>query len=126
MENYIDDEFSIKLEDGIVFIEFFFEHGTWEIVDRGIKKRIELCAGNSYPMVSDVRSMKTSTREGRQRMSDPDSGEGVIAGAVIINSKVQQVIYNLFAAIYKAPTQVKVFTNKEDAIAWVQQFKQNV
>jgi hypothetical protein len=123
MESYIDEEFSIKIEDGIVYIEFFFEHGTWEIVDRGIKKRIEMTKGKAYPMLSDVRSMKTSTREGRQRMSDPDSGEGVIAGAVIINSKVQKVIYNLFQAIYKAPTQVKLFNNKEEAVEWVKQFK---
>jgi hypothetical protein len=124
MESYIDDEFSIKIEDGIVYIEFFFEHGTWEIVDRGIKKRNEMTKGKAYPMLSDVRSMKTSTREGRQRMSDPDSGEGVIAGAVIINSKVQQVIYNLFQAIYKAPTQVRLFTNKDEAVEWIKQFKQ--
>ncbi len=124
MESYIDDEFSIKIEDGIVYIEFFFEHGTYEIVDRGIKKRIEMTKGKAYPMLSDVRSMKTSTREGRQRMSEPDSGEGVIAGAVVINSKVQQVIYNLFQAIYKAPTQVRLFTNKDEAIEWIKQFKQ--
>ena len=123
MESYIDEEFSIKIEDGIVYIEFFIEHGTYEFVDRGIKKRIELTKGKAYPMVSDVRSMKTSTREGRQRMSEPDSGEGVIAGAVIINSKVQKVIYNLFQAIYKAPTQVKLFNNKEEAVEWVKQFK---
>jgi hypothetical protein len=123
MGSCIDEEFSIKIEDGIVYIEFFIEHGTYEFVDRGIKKRIELTNGKAYPMVSDVRSMKTSTREGRQRMSEPDSGEGVIAGAVIINSKVQKVIYNLFQAIYKAPTQVKLFNNKEEAVEWVKQFK---
>lgn len=123
MESYVDEEFSIKIEDGIVFIEFFLDHGDFDFAEKGIKKRIEITAGRKFPMVSDMRKMKTTTREGRQRMAQPDAGEGVTAVAIIVNSKVQQVIYNLFAAIYKAPAPARVFTNKEEAIAWVTQFK---
>ena len=123
MESYIDEDFSIKIEDGIVFIEFFREHGDLQFAEKGIMKRIEITQGRKFPIVSDMRIMKTTTREGRQRMAQPDAGAGVTAVAIIVNSKVQQVIYNLFAAIYKAPAPARVFTSKESAVQWIQQFK---
>ncbi len=122
MLNYSDEDFSMNIENDIVFINFFTEHGTYEMVDRGIKKRLEMCEGKSFPIVSDMRSIKTSTRESRQRMSESDAAIGVKAVAVIINSKVQKVMYNFFSAINKRPAPAKIFTKKEEAIKWAQKF----
>jgi len=122
MCQYYDDDLSIQIKDGIIFIDFFASHGTYEISDRGIKKKIELINGQSFPMVSDMRSLKTSTREARQRMSEPDAGIGVKAVAIIMNSKVHQIMINFFTKINKRPAPTKVFTNKEDAIKWAQKF----
>ena len=122
MESYIDSEFSIKLEDGILYVDFFIEHGTYDVVDRSIKKKIEMLRGRSFPVVSDMRNVKTSTRESRQRMSEPDAAIGVKAVAVIINSRIQKVMFNFFSAINKRPAPAKVFSNKEEAVNWAQKF----
>jgi hypothetical protein len=122
MENYIDQDFSIKLEDDIVFVDYFIVHATYEVADRAIKTKFEMFQGKSYPVVSDMRNVKTSTRESRQRMSEPDAAVGVKAVAVIINSKVQKVMFNFFSAINKRPAPAKIFGNKEDAVKWAKKF----
>ncbi len=122
MCHYFDEDFSILITDGIMFIDFYCEHGTYEIADRGIKRKIELIKGESFPLISDMRAVKTSTREARQRMSEFDAAIGVKAVGIIINSKVQQIMINFFTAINKRPAPTKVFTKKEDAIRWVQKF----
>ncbi len=122
VENYIDHDFSIKFEDDIVFVDYFIVDATYEVADRAIKKKLEMFQGKSFPIVADMRNVKTSTRESRQRMSEPDAAIGVKAVAVIINSKVQKVMFNFFSAINKRPAPARVFSNKEDAVKWVQKF----
>jgi hypothetical protein len=122
MENYLDSDISIKLENGIVFVDYLIEHATYDIADRAIKMKLEMFRGQSYPVVSDMRSIKTSTRESRQRMSEPDAAIGVKAVAVVLHSKIQKVMFNFFSAINKRPAPAKIFSKKEDAINWAQKF----
>ena len=125
MESYIDEDFSIKIEDGIVFIVFLREHADFDFVDKGVKKRIEMTEGKPYPIITDMRKIKSASREARIRISEPDAGVGCPAVAVIVNSKLQKVMYNLYNAIFRAPSPCRLFTERKDAIEWVQQFKQS-
>jgi len=123
MNEYIDDNFNIKLEDGIVYIAFLKEFYNYDQIDLGIKKRLEIVGDNSYPMFSDFRKVKSGTREARQRFSEKDAGIGVKAVAVYINSKVQKIMFNFFNSIYKAPAPTRIFTDKEKALKWLEQYK---
>jgi hypothetical protein len=123
MENYVDEDFSIKIEDGIVFIVFFREHADFGFVDKGVKKRIEMTEGRPYPIITDMRKIKSATREARIRISEADAGAGCPAVAVIVNSKLQKVMYNLYNAIFRAPAPCRLFTERKDALEWIQQFK---
>ena len=102
--------------------DWFVEHADKEFVDFGIKKRLEITKNNPCVMISDISSLKSVTREGRQRMSEKDAARNVIAVGIVIKSKVQVVIYRFFNAIYKQPAPAKIFTNKEDAIKWAKQY----
>lgn len=123
MKEFINDKFNIRIENGILFIEWKISHYEVEDVELGIKKRFELSEGKSYPVLSDFRTVKSGSREARQRLSEKDAGEGIIAVAVIIKSNVQKVLYNFFNKIYKDPSPTKLFTKYEDAIEWLQQYK---
>jgi hypothetical protein len=125
MKNYIDDDIRMELIDGILFVEYLVEHGTYEVAEKGIKKKLELLQGESIPVISDMTHVKTSTREARQRMSESDAAIGVKAVGIIINSKVQMVMINFFTAINKRPAPTKVFLKKEDAIKWAKKFVDN-
>lgn len=122
MKSYIDDEISICLENGIVYVDYLIEHATYEIADKAIKKKLEMFTGESYPVISDMTKIKSSTRDARQRMSEPDAAIGVKAVAIIFSSKVHRVMFNFFSAINKRPAPAKLFSNKEDAKKWAQKF----
>ena len=119
-EKYYD----IWIEDGIVHIIYLYEQFTEEMVDSLIKQRLELTKDKSYPMFSDIRKTKSFTREARQRFAQKDAGYGTMVVAILINSKIQEIIYNFFSTVYKAPSPAKMFTDKEKSLKWLKQFKE--
>ena len=123
MENYGSQNWKIYINDGIVYVDFLAEYVIFEIIEEGIKARLEITKDKSYPMLSDIRKVKSLSREARQRISQKDSGSGTSAAAILTSSKIHEVICNFFYAIYKAPAPSKMFTNREKAIEWLQQFK---
>lgn len=123
MKEFVDDRFSIRLIDGIVYVVWYSQYITYEIVDEGIKIRKDITSGEMYPMVSDIRRVKSGSRDARQRLSDKDAGEGITAVAVIIQSKTHRILYNFFTSIYKDPSPTRLFTDEAEALKWLQQYK---
>ena len=125
MEKFENDAWKMWIEDDIVFVKFLAAHYTDKMVDEGIKGRLSITKGKEYLMFSDISKLKSSTREARQRMSGKDGGVGVIAVAILSKSKVQEVIYNFFNVVYKAPVLAKMFTDQNKAIEWLKKIKKN-
>ncbi len=123
MKEYKDDGFHMYIDDGIVFIEWLKSDYKYEDVDNAIKMRLELTGNKDYPMFSDIRKVKLGTREARQRLSHKDAGLGVKAVGILMDSKVQQVMFNFFNAVYKSPAPNRIFSNKEAAVKWLQKYK---
>ncbi len=125
MTEYKDDRLHFYWKDDILMCDWTVETADFEYVDFGIKKRLEITKDKTCVMISDITKLKSVSREARQRMSQKDAADGVIAVGIIINSKVQVVIYNFFNAIYKQPTKAKLFSKKEDAIKWIKKYIPN-
>jgi hypothetical protein len=123
MEKSIEKLADIWIEDNIVYITLFCEHLTEQMVEAGIKQRLALTKDKSYPMFSDIRKIKSITREGRQRLTQKDAAYGTKAVAFLINSKVQEVLFTFFNILHKPPAPSKIFTNKAKALEWLQQYK---
>jgi hypothetical protein len=123
MINYKDENFLIELKDGIIHVEWLKETYDYDSIDYIIKKRIEMVKGESYPIFTDLRKLKSGSRQARERLAGPDAGIGVTAVAVLVSTRVQRTLYNFFNAIYKAPVQAKIFTSKEKALEWLEKFK---
>lgn len=123
MIHYQDENFSIELINGILHVEWMKETYDYETIDYIIKKRIEMVEGNSYPIFTDLRKLKGGSRQARERLAGKDAGVGVSAVAVLVSTRVQKTMYNFFNAIYKAPVQAKVFTDKEKALQWLEKYK---
>ena len=118
--NYSD----IWIEDGIVYTVLNYENFTEEMVESGIKQRLAITKDNWYPIFADVRKIKNFSREARQRLAQKDAAYGSAAVAIVTNSKVQEVLYNFFNVIYKAPAPTKMFTDPDKAIEWLKQYKE--
>lgn len=123
METKEKNFIKVWIEDDIAYINLYTDTLTLFEVEEGIKRRCEVTKSNSYPMFVDIRPIKSVSREARERLSQKDAGKGCIAVALLVNSKIQEVLYNFFAAINKPPSPTKLFTNKEKALKWLEQFK---
>lgn len=122
MDEFRDNRLNFYWHEGILMCDWLVEEADLDLVEFGIKIRREMTGNKKIVMLSDVRKLKYLSREGRQRLAAKDAGEGVIAVAIVINSKVQATLYNFFSFIYKEPSPAKLFTNKEDAIKWCKSF----
>lgn len=123
MNEYLDENFHIKLEDGIVKIIWLKEYYDYPTVDLGIKKRIEISGGHDGPMFSDFRKVKSGSREARERLAGKDAGTNVTAVAVLVSTEVHKVLFSFFNSIYKAPAPTKIFTSEEKALKWLEKYK---
>lgn len=117
------EDYKIWIEDGIIFLDFP-SNITYEIVDTMIKARHSLSKGKSYHMLADITKMKHWPREARQRIAQKDSAEGTLCVAVVINSKIQVILFNFFNSIYKAPRPTKLFRNRDLALKWILEQKE--
>jgi len=122
MNEYRDDRLAFYWYEGILICDWLAEHADLQLVEDGIRIRREMTGDKKIVMLSDIRKLKTITREARERLSGKDGGENVVAVAIVINSKIQMVLYNFFTQIYKAPSPTKLFINKEEAIQWCKKF----
>jgi len=118
MEEFRDERLAFYWHEGILMCDWFIEEADFELTDFGVKIRKEMSGNKKVVMLSDIRKLKYVSRDGRQRMAAKDAGEGVIAVAIVMNSKIQATLYNFFSFIYKSPSPAKLFTDKEEAIKW--------
>jgi len=123
MEKYSDEFFDIEIINGIIEIIWKKDYYDFAEVDFGMKKRTELANNRSFPILSDFRKVKSGSRKARERLSEKDGGEKVSAVAVLVSSNVHKVLFNFFNSIYKAPAPTKLFTDKEKALEWLEQYK---
>jgi hypothetical protein len=121
-EDFTEERFSITFENNILYFTIHKELVDYSLVNDAINKRHELTKGEKVLILSDFQKVKQGTREARERLAAPDAGEGVIAVAVLIKSKVQKVMYNFFQSIYKAPNPSKLFTDRQKALEWLSKF----
>ena len=126
MEKYESERIRVYIKDKIAFVEIIAEKIDNKIAHEGIEARLNLSNGNCYPLISDIRNVKNTTREARQILANKKAQIGVTACAVITSSMVQQIMFNFFLAIYGtiAPIQTKLFLEKEKALAWIEQYKE--
>lgn len=119
---YEDENLSYYWHEGILICDWKFSHANFELVDFGVQKRLEITGTKPCVMISDIRSLKTATREARQRMSGKDASFGLVAVGIVVSSNVQSVIYNFFKEVYHLPAPTKTFTDRNKAIAWCKKF----
>ena len=123
MELIRNDNFEIKLENGVCFVTFLSENYDLAITNDMVKSRLSLTKQETFPMLSDIRGTKSFTREARHRLSDKEAEIGVNACAIILKSKVQVAMYQFFVTVSRTKIPTRFFTKPEEGLAWLQQFK---
>lgn len=123
--SYQSDYYKLDLKDGILFVTYIAGPITLEIAKNLIEERIKLAENNSYPVLVNSVNVDEIDREARSLLSSEKGIEGLSAGAIVINSAFTKHLANFFLKISfnKSKMPAKVFSNQEEALEWLSQFK---
>jgi hypothetical protein len=114
---------SIELKDDILY--FTYLPGaviTINIAKEMIKQRTEYTDGVAYPFLVMGEGLKAMDKESRD-YSAKEGTVGVLAAALLVNSVYTQFFGNMFLRITQTSISSKIFTDKEEALKWLEQFK---
>lgn len=115
---------AFKLEDGILFVSFV--PGALHDLNNAtlvIAKQHELLGNAKVPTLVDGTNLKSVTPEARAFHASPEGSGNTKALAMIANTTAAKVVGNLYLGLNGPPYPARMFTNKEEALAWLQQYK---
>jgi hypothetical protein len=119
----LDNEYGkFELENGIMI-------GTWKksfidltIAEKTVNSRILVAAGQNYPLLVKIKSIRESTKEARVFLASKKACEGAIAGAFCVDSALENMIATIFLYMSKPIIPTKIFKDEAKAKGWLAQF----
>ncbi len=114
-----NDEIKFELENGILIA--IWKCSTIDIskIQKTVRSRVEALNGNSYPLLSNIKSIKNSTKEARDYLASKDGCQGISKAAILISSPVSSMIANFFIKASHPIIPTKMFTNEAEAKNWL-------
>lgn len=117
-----NDEVRIELEDGILFAIWKSTFVDLEIAQQAVAYRLEATDFIPYPMVIDIKSIKSITKPSRDFLASEKGCQGIIAAAFLIDSSLGRILGNFFIQINKPLKPTKIFTNEIKAKKWLSKY----
>ena len=96
-------------------------HLSLDVAIAVVESRIYFARGRAYPILVDMRGIKSTTKEARQYMATVGATL-VTAGALITGSAVNRTLGNIFLILDKPLVPLKLFTDEVQARKWLKQF----
>ena len=118
-----NDYASFWLEEGVVF--FVYKDNSSIDVNAAtqiVSDRIQFQRQVEYPVYCDIRGMKKADKAARDYLAKEGSSytKGV---AIIVDSPMTKIIGNFYLGLNKPTAPTKMFTDKQEALAFLSQFK---
>jgi len=113
---------TIELESGIVLAKWKSSFVDISIAQQAVLWRLESTNYTSYPILSNIKLVKNSTKEARDFLASEKGCEGIIAAAILIDSPIGNMIGNFFIFISKPLRPTKIFTKEAEAKKWLAQY----
>lgn len=108
-------------ENNILCLSFKVEHISLEIAKEITKERLEFTNGQDTNMYVEVTTLKSIDKTARDYFSSNEGNEKLKAVAIFTNSKLSFFLANFLLKVnFQICTiPVKIFTEKEKALAWL-------
>lgn len=116
------DQLDVYILDDIMYCIVNREEMDIDFVKYSVDRRIAHSENNAYPCLFDVTKVKHSTKEARDYLAN-NGNELVLASALIVNSPMLKMAANFYVAVNKPVNPTKIFTDKDQALDWLNQFK---
>ncbi|MES2285293.1 MAG: hypothetical protein V4547_06350 [Bacteroidota bacterium] len=117
-----NDEVRIELEEKILFAIWKSTFVDLKIAQQAVAYRLEATDFVPYPMIIDIKSIKSITKSSRDFLASEKGSEGIIAAAFLIDSSLGRILGNFFIQINKPLKPTKIFTDEIMAKKWLAQY----
>ncbi|MFN3403468.1 MAG: hypothetical protein ACK40G_05180 [Cytophagaceae bacterium] len=125
-KNYLINEYvEMWLDDGCLFGRYLPDVVVdYKSAIKVMEDREKVCEYRPYPMVFDCKNVKYWTNEAREFQNTKRNYKLMIAAAVIYtDSLVTNTLINFFMKFNKPLVPARFFTNFEEALQWIEQYK---
>ncbi|MEM6816509.1 MAG: hypothetical protein AAF600_19310 [Bacteroidota bacterium] len=115
----------MKIENSIFsFVYKPHESLNAEIANICIEDRFIFCNYKSYPVLADIRQVKSFTKEARDLLAKKGNNM-VNAAAVLVTSPVQRIITNFYIQVSRPEKPTRMFTDEQKALEWLTKYIEN-
>jgi len=109
----------IWIEDNVMYFQYLSVRINLEEAVQCMKDRLSILDGKEYLLLINSRNVKKFDHDARRRMEHDDARKGIIKTAIVVNSKVQEVMANFFLYINKPKVPLRIFTKEDEALRWL-------
>ncbi|RDC63221.1 hypothetical protein AHMF7616_01822 [Adhaeribacter pallidiroseus] len=90
---------------------------------RTVKDRLNFFENQAYPCLFDITEVRQTTKEARDFMAN-EGNNLVLASAMIVTNPMLKMMANFYVMVNRPKNPTKLFTDRESALEWLNQFKQ--
>ncbi len=112
----------IDFENEILITTWKVSNISLSIAKEAVNKRLSIASGNKYPLLVKLKLVKSSTKEARDFLASEGGCEGLVAGAICVNSLLENMIATFFIYLNKPCIPTKVFHDENEAKKWLSQY----
>lgn len=110
-------------EDGILIVDFSqYDRITLASIQYIHAEHVVLAPGRKIPVLFKGKSIGSVEYKAQRYLSTPEVCEGIAAGAVVVTSFLERHLARMFLIYHRPPYPVHVFSNENDALAWLRGF----
>lgn len=84
--------------------------------------RSEYCREQRHPIFVDVTNVRSTSKESRSIYSSKETARLISAAALLIGNPVSRMLGNFYMGLNRTSMPVKMFTDQDDAFAWLESF----
>ncbi len=110
------------LDTGIIKDVPFTQDETFDKAKEALDAAKKYTGNRKYPLLVDIRLVKSMSREARQFYSSEEVTNNASALAFLAESTISKLLANFFLGLNKPPYPTKLFTNEDEAIEWLRHF----
>jgi hypothetical protein len=114
---------TICIEDGIIRHTYSKNPIKIDLAKQLVKDRLTVCNGVIRPALIDIRNMSTIDKESRQYLASQEAVTFLSATALLAENFLTKITGNIFMTFEKHLVPTKLFTDENEALEWLQQFK---
>ncbi len=80
---------------------------------------IRISGGANYPILVDLREIKSISKEARDHFSMRGRKPNVTAIAMLVSSPLSRIIGNFFLGLNRPTVPTRLFTSEKEGVSWI-------